>query len=212
VEEKKSLSRKRLWRKKGATDNELSYAAWDVNIGMFFSNVVMYFIILATAATLFKAGKHDIQSAAEAAQALQPLAGSAAKYLLALGLVGAGFLAVPILTGSAAYAVSEAFGWRYGLDQKPERCRQFYGVIAVSTVVGMLINFLRINPITALFWTAVINGFLTPPLLVIIMLVANNRQVMGERVNGAWTNVLGWATVLLTTAAAAALVLTLGKG
>jgi NRAMP (natural resistance-associated macrophage protein)-like metal ion transporter len=212
VEEELALGRKRLWQRQGATDAELTYAAWDVNIGMFFSNVVMYFIILATAATLFKAGKHDIQSAAEAAQALQPLAGSAAKYLLALGLVGAGFLAVPILTGSAAYAVSEAFGWRYGLDQKPERCRQFYGVIAVSTVVGMLINFLRINPITALFWTAVINGFLTPPLLVIIMLVANNRQVMGERVNGAWTNVLGWATVLLTTAAAAALVLTLGKG
>src|SRR5437868_3371548 len=202
VEEELAMGRKRLWQRQGATDAELTYAAWDVNIGMFFSNVVMYFIILATAATLFTAGKHDIQSAAEAAEALRPLAGSAATILLALGLIGAGFLAVPILTGSAAYAVSEAFGWRYGLDQKPHRCREFYGVIAVSTLVGMAINFLHINPITALFWTAVINGFLTPPLLVIIMLVANNPKVMGQRVNSPWTNLLGWATVLAMTAAA----------
>src|SRR5947207_2641671 len=212
VEEELAMGRKRLWQRQGATDGELTYAAWDVNIGMFFSNVVMYFIILATAATLFQAGKHDIQSAAEAAKALQPLAGRASKILLALGLIGAGFLAVPILTGSAAYAVSEAFGWRYGLDQKPHRCREFYGVIAVSTLVGMAINFLHVNPIAALFWTAVINGFLTPPLLVIIMLVANNPKVMGPRVNSPWTNLLGWATVLAMTAAAMALALTWGKG
>ena len=212
VEEEVAMGRKWLSQRRGATDDELTSAAKDVNLGMCFSNVVMYFIILATAATLFKAGKHDIQSAADAAEALRPLAGPAASTLLALGLVGAGFLAVPILTGSGAYAVSQAFGWRYGLDEKPERARQFYGVIAVSTLVGMAINFLHINPITALFWTAVINGFLTPPLLVIVMLVANNPEVMGNRVNGRWTNLLGWATVLVMSAAAVALVLTWGKG
>jgi NRAMP (natural resistance-associated macrophage protein)-like metal ion transporter len=212
VEEEVAEGRKWLSQRRGATEDELTYAARDVNIGMFFSNVVMYFIILATAATLFKAGKHDIQSAADAAEALRPLAGSASTALLALGLVGAGFLAVPILTGSGAYAISQAFGWRYGLDESPERARQFYTVIAVSTLVGMTINFLRINPITALFWTGVINGFLTPPLLVIVMLVANNPRVMGDRVNGRWTNLLGWATVLVMTAAAVALVLTWGKG
>ncbi len=119
VEEKKAITRKRLWRRKGATDEELSYAAWDVNIGMLFSNAVMYFIILATAATLWKAGRRDIQTAADAAEALRPLAGDAAYLLMTLGLVGSGVLAVPILTGSSAYAVCEAFQWNYGLDKKP---------------------------------------------------------------------------------------------
>jgi NRAMP (natural resistance-associated macrophage protein)-like metal ion transporter len=211
VEEEKCLGRKRLWQRQGATDAELTYATWDVNIGMLFSNLVMYFIILATAATLFQAGKRDIQSAADAAVALQPLAGHWAKVLLALGLVGSGFLAVPILTGSAAYAVSEAFGWRYGLDEHPARCRQFYGIIAASTLIGMLINFLRINPIAALFWTAVINGFLTPPILIVIMLVSNNRKVMGDRVNCGWANALGWVTTAAMSAAIA-LILTWGQG
>lgn len=211
VEEEISIGRKRLWQREGATDGELKYAALDVNIGMFFSNVVMYFIILATAATLFKSGKTNIQSATEAAQALRPLAGNACSILLALGLIGAGFLAVPILTGSAAYALSEAFGWRSGLDEKLGRARPFYGVIAASTLVGMLINFLHINAIAALFWTAVINGFLAPPLLVLIMLISNNRQVMGERVNGPWLNVLGWATTAAMFAAAVGMVLTWGK-
>src|SRR4029077_4147064 len=118
---------------------------------------------------------------------------------------------VPILTGSAAYAVAQAFGWRYGLDEKPGRCREFYGLIAAGTLIGMLMNFLHINPISALFWTAVINGFLTPPLLIIIMLVANNKKVMGERVNGTWTNLLGWVTTAAMFAAAVALILTWGK-
>jgi len=211
VEEEVSLGRTRLWQRRGATDPELQYAAWDVNIGMLLSNVVMYFIILATAATLFKPGQTDIQSAADAAEALRPLAGAAAAILLALGLIGAGFLAVPILTGSAAYALSEAFGWRYGLDQNPARAKQFYAVIAVATLVGMLINFVGINPIDALYWTAVINGFLAPPLLVLIMLIANNRAVMGKRVNGPWTNLLGWAATAAMFAAAVVLVLTWGQ-
>jgi NRAMP (natural resistance-associated macrophage protein)-like metal ion transporter len=211
VEEEKALGRKRLWRRKGATDGELRYAFWDVSVGMVFSNVVMYFIILATAATLHRAGKTDIQSAAEAAEALRPLAGDAAALLLTLGLVGSGFLAVPILTGSSAYAVAEALGWRHGLDEKPHRARGFYAVIVVSTLVGAAINFVGLNPVTALFWTAVLNGFLAPPLLVVIMLIANNRAVMGERVNGVVANVLGWATTAAMFAAAVGLVLTWGK-
>jgi NRAMP (natural resistance-associated macrophage protein)-like metal ion transporter len=207
VEEEISMGRRTLRARRGATDTELRYAGVDVTTGMFFSNVVMYFIILATAATLFKAGQTDIQSAAEAAQALRPLAGDAAYVLLAVGLIGAGFLGVPVLTGSSAYAMAEALGWRHGLDEKPRRAKLFYAMIVLPTLIGMLINFLGINPIRALFWTAVINGFLAPPLLVVIMLVANSRRVMGERVNGRWANIVGWATTVVMVTAAIGLVL-----
>jgi NRAMP (natural resistance-associated macrophage protein)-like metal ion transporter len=210
VEEQISLGRKRLWQRRGASDGELRYAWWDVSIGMFFSNVVMYFIILATASTLHASGQTQIQSATDAAQALRPLAGNAASLLFALGLIGSGFLAVPILTGSAAFGVAESFGWRRGLDEKPWQARPFYAVIVVATLVGMAINFLGINPIAALFWTAVINGVLAPPLLVLIMLMANNRTIMGKRVNGRASNILGWLTVVLMGAAAIALFLTWG--
>ncbi len=208
VEDEINLGHRRLWQRKGTTDGELHYAAWDTNVGMFFSNIVMYFVILATAATLFRTGETEIESAAQAAEALRPFAGDAATILLALGLVGSGFLAVPILTGSAAYAVSEVFGWKYGLSEKPRRARQFYAVIAVSTLIGMGINFLRINEMSALFWTAVINGFLAPPLLVAIMILANNPLVMGGRVNGPVLNILGWTTTIVMFAAAAGLVWT----
>ena len=211
VEEEISFGRVTRAQRRGASDAEIKYAAWDVGIGMFFSNLVMYFIILATAATLFKAGKTDIQSATDAAQALKPLAGHGASLLLAVGLIGSGFLAVPILTGSSAYAVTQSFGGRYGFNQKPHQAKLFYGVIAASTLVGMLINFVGINPIRALFLAAVINGFLAPPLLVVIMLVANNRKVMRDRVNGRWTNILGWTTTVVMFLAAVALVLTWGE-
>ena len=208
VEEEISFGRVTRAQRRGATDAEMKYARWDVYIGVFLSNLVMYFIILATAATLFKAGKTNIQSAADAAQALKPLAGQGASILLAVGLIGTGFLAVPILTGSSAYAVTEAFRGRYGFNQKLRHAKLFYGVIIASTLVGLLINFVGINPIRALFLAAVINGFLAPPLLVVIMLIANNRKVMKDRVNGRWTNILGWTTTLVMFAAAVALVLT----
>jgi NRAMP (natural resistance-associated macrophage protein)-like metal ion transporter len=211
VEEDIEMGRKYLWQRKGTTDLELRYTAWDVNIGMFFSNLVMYFIILATAATLFKSGHHDIQSAADAAKALQPLAGKGATMLLALGLIGSGFLAVPILTGSGAYALAEAVGWKSGLSEKPTRATQFYTVIALSTIFGMEINFLGINPISALFWTAVVNGLLAPVLLFFIMLIANNKKIMGQRTNGLTSNVLGWAATAAMTLAAIGLILTWGK-
>ncbi len=208
VEEEIGFGRVTQAQRQGATDAEMKYARWDVYIGGFLSNLVMYFIILATAATLFKTGQTNIQSATDAAQALKPLAGRGASVLLAVGLIGSGFLAVPILTGSSAYAVTEAFRGRYGLSQKLRDAKLFYGVIIGSTFVGLLINFLGINPIRSLFMAAVINGFLAPPLLVVIMLIANNRKVMKDRVNGRWTNIFGWTTALVMFAAAVALVLT----
>ncbi|HLI28942.1 MAG TPA: divalent metal cation transporter [Chloroflexota bacterium] len=195
-----------------ACEAELTYAAWDVNAGMLFSNLAMYFIMLASAATLFQAGQHDIQSAAQAAEALRPLAGDAATVLLALGLIGTGLLAVPVLTGSAAYAVAEALGWRNGLDAAPQQARGFYAVVAAATLCGLAINFLGINPIAALVWTAVLNGVLAGPLLLLILLVANNRAVMGRYVNGWATNLLVGAAAVALCAAAAALVASLAGG
>ena len=211
VEEEISFGRLTRAQRRGASDAEIKYARWDVYIGMFLSNLVMYFIILATAATLFKTGQTNIQSATDAAEALKPFAHGAASLLLAVGLIGSGFLAVPVLTGCSAYALTESFGGRYGFNQKLRRAKFFYAVIIVSTLVGVLINFIGINPIRALLLAAIINGFLAPPLLVAIMLVANNRHIMGDRVNGRWSNILGWTTTVIMFVAAVALVLTWGQ-
>jgi Mn2+/Fe2+ NRAMP family transporter len=208
VEEEVSMGRKTLKERKGATQKELNVARADTLAGMIFCNLVFYFVILAAATTLHATGKTDVQSATDAAKALEPVAGAAAKYLFAAGLIGAGFLAVPVLTGASAYAVAETFGWNYGLDTKPHEAKQFYAIIATSTLVGMLINFLGINPIKALFWTAVINGVVAPPLLVVILLVANNKRVMGERTNGRGANAVGWLTAALMFAAAVGMFLT----
>ena len=208
VEEEVSMGRRTLAQRKGATYAELKRAAWDTNIGMFFCNIVFYFVILASAATLHASGKTDIQSATDAAQALKPVAGSAATLLFAFGIIGAGLLAVPVLTGSGAYAVAETFGWTCSLDAKPRDAKHFYVIIALSTLVGIVIDFLGINPMSALFWTAVINGVISPPLLVIIMLVSNNKKVMGERVNNLGTNIMGWLATAVMFAAAIGMVLT----
>lgn len=208
VEEEIAQGRERIKDRHGATDAELRHASWDILTGMLLSNVVMYFIILGTAATLHRSGQTDINSAADAAVALRPLAGNAAEFLMALGLIGTGILAVPILTTSGAYAVAEALGWEHGLDRKPDQAKGFYGIIAASTLAGLAIDWMGINPIDALFWTAVINGVLAPPLLVIIMLIANNRAIMGDRVNGPLTNALGWAATIMMFAAAIGLALT----
>ena len=211
VEEEMSMGRETLKERQGATYAELRNATLDTNVGMFICNLVFYFVIVAAAATLHTHGKTEIQSATEAAQALEPLAGSAAKYLFAIGLIGVGFLAVPVLTGSAAYAVAETFGWECRLDDKPREAKHFYTVIAASTLIGMLINFAGINPMSALFWTAVINGLLSPPLLVVIMLVSNNRKVMGDKINGLGSNILGWAAAAIMFVAAIGMILTWGK-
>ena len=211
VEEELSMGRETLEQREGATDRELKIAEIDVDAGMFFASVVFYFVILASAATLHAAGKTNIQTATEAAEALKPLSSGLASILFALGLIGSGFLAVPVLTGSCAYAVGEAFGWKCGLDEKLHTAPRFYALIIGSTLVGMLINFLKVEPVTALFWTAVINGVLAPPLLILIMLVSNNRKVMGDRVNGKLTNFIGWTTAVLMSAAALGMFVTWGK-
>jgi NRAMP (natural resistance-associated macrophage protein)-like metal ion transporter len=205
VEQKIALGRKKPWQRRGTTDAELRYAAWDVNLGMVLCNLVTYAIILSTAATLFKEGWHDVESADQAARALVPIAGPAAGILLAIGLIGAGFLAVPVLTTSAAYALAEAFRWRRGLNRKPGQAPYFYVAITLITIVAMEINYVGLNPIKALYWTSIIYGFLSPPLLLLLMLVSGSRRVMGDRVNGLWTNLFGWVSVVLTFLAAAAL-------
>jgi NRAMP (natural resistance-associated macrophage protein)-like metal ion transporter len=208
VEEEVAEGRDSLAARLGATDDELKHEKVDTITGMALSNVVAYFVILASASTLFAAGKNNIQSATEAAQALRPLAGNAASLLFAAGIIGTGLLGVPVLTGSSAYAVSETFGWTCSLDEKPHHAKRFYSVIAVSTLIGLLVNFSGINPITALFWTAVINGVIAPPLLIVVMLVSNNEKVMGKRVNGRWTNLVGWLTAIIMFAAAIGMFLT----
>jgi NRAMP (natural resistance-associated macrophage protein)-like metal ion transporter len=208
VEEEIKMGRETLKERQGATFAELRNATLDTDVGMFVCNLVFYFVIVAAAATLHAHGRTEIQTATDAAQALEPLAGSAAKYLFAVGLIGVGFLAVPVLTGSAAYAVGEAFGWECRLDYKPRQAPQFYAVIAASTLVGMLINFAGINPMSALFWTAIINGLVSPPLLVIIMLVSNNKLVMGDKVNGLAANVVGWIAAVTMFLAAIGMIVT----
>ncbi|MBI2763121.1 MAG: divalent metal cation transporter [Chloroflexi bacterium] len=208
VEEQISMGRRHLRQRQGASRFELKYALWDTIAGMVFSEVVAYFIILTTGATLFVAGKTDIGSATDAAEALRPLAGDASALLLAVGLIGAGVLTVPVLTGAAAYGLSEAFGWRSGLEHKITRAPQFYGVIVAATLVGMVIAILNVNPIAALVLSAVINGLIAAPLLVLVMLVSNNRAAMGERTNGRLLNFAGWTTTIIMGVAAIALVVT----
>jgi NRAMP (natural resistance-associated macrophage protein)-like metal ion transporter len=212
VEEEKGRGKRTLAQRHGATAHELADARLDVNTGMFFSNVVMYFIILATAATLYRTGLHDIQTAKQAAEALRPLAGDAAYLLFGLGLIGTGLLAVPVLAGSASFAVAEIFNWRAGLDLKPRPAWRFYLVLAGAIVCGMVLDVFNTNPIRILFLSAVLNGLLAPPLMLLVMLVGNNRKIMGEDVNGFWLNLLGWLATAVMAAAAIAFFATLGRG
>jgi NRAMP (natural resistance-associated macrophage protein)-like metal ion transporter len=193
-------------RPQRAVQRELRAAARDVNAGMFFSNAIMYFIILTAAATLNRAGITDVQTAEQAATALRPLAGNAASLLFTLGLVGTGMLGVPVLAGSAAYAVAEAAAWRAGMDEKIHSAKEFYGVIAVAMIIGMVLNFAHVNAIKLLIWSAVINGLLAPPLIVIILVVCNNDKVMGVHRNSRLLNVLGGLAALAMTAAGVALI------
>jgi NRAMP (natural resistance-associated macrophage protein)-like metal ion transporter len=204
VEAEKALGRRTLAQRRGATAHELADARLDVATGMFFSNVVMFFIILATGATLHVSGRTDIETARQAAEALRPLAGDGAYLLFGLGLIGTGLLAIPVLAGSASFAIAEVFGWRSGLDLAPRRGRRFYLIFAGAVTAGMALNLGGTNPIRMLFLSAVLNGLLAPPLLVLVMLVGSNRAIMGTRANGPWLNALGWlATAVMFVAAAA---------
>ena len=178
----------------------------DVDIGMLFSNVVMFFIILTTGTVLFNAGIHRIDTVEQAAQALRPLAGDSAYLLFALGIIGTGLLAIPVLSGSLAYIVTETFGWTEGLDKKFHEAKAFYLVIAASLLLGLSLNYLGISPIRALIYSAILYGLTAPVLIAIILHIANNKKVMGEFTNGKLSNVLGFATLLLMTAAAGILV------
>jgi NRAMP (natural resistance-associated macrophage protein)-like metal ion transporter len=205
VEEEISMGRKRLEDRRGTTPAEINHAKWDIILGMLFSSVIIYFIMLSTAATLHKAGKTDITSAAQAAQALVPLAGKGAGLLFALGMVGVGFLAIPVMTTGAAYDLCQTVGWKYGLHAKPKEAKQFYASIAIVTFVAAAVNLLGINPMKALVWAGIVQGISTPALMLFIMLITNNRKIMGRWTNSAAMNVLGWITTAAIFAAALAL-------
>jgi len=197
VEEEKAAGYSSLESRKGASPQELRMRQMDIGVGSFFSNLVMYFIILTTANTLHLHGLTKIETSRQAAEALKPLAGSFAATLFTVGIVGVGFLAIPTLAGSAAYACAETFRWRQGLDKSLKQARYFYAIILLSTAAAVCINFTGINPVKALYWTAVINGLLAPFLLVAILIVASDRRLMQWQPSSR----LGWALVAITTVA-----------
>jgi NRAMP (natural resistance-associated macrophage protein)-like metal ion transporter len=197
VEEEKSAGQSTLAKRRGATAEELRLRNIDVGVGAFFSNLVMFFIILTTAITLNRHGITHIETSREAAEALRPFAGRFATTLFTLGIVGVGFLAIPTLAGSTAYAFAETLGWREGLSLKLRQARWFYALILVSTGVGVALDFIGINPVKALYWTAVINGLVAPFLLVAILVVAADKKLM----HGQPSSRLGWIVVAITTAA-----------
>jgi len=184
-----------------SSERELRRLRWDTWSGMLYSDMTSYFIILATAVTLNVQGITDIETAAQAASALRPLAGDFAFILFATGILGVGLIGVPVLAGSAAYALAEAMGWQQGLELKASDARGFYGVIAASVLAGLAIQYLPINPMKALFWSAVINGVVAVPLMVVVILLASSKSVMGPFTSGRPIIVLGWiATAVMAGA------------
>jgi NRAMP (natural resistance-associated macrophage protein)-like metal ion transporter len=195
VEEKIAQGQTKLSDRQGATEDELRQSRIDIVIGMLFSNIIMYFIILSTGATLYKTQDANIETAAQAAEALRPLAGDAASILFALGIIAVGFLAVPIMTTGAAYDLSQVMGWKGSLHAKPKEAKMFYALIVGFTAVAVGLNFLGFNPMKALVYSGIVQGFSTPPLLMLIMLMTNNRGIVGDKVNTTPMNILGWLTV-----------------
>lgn len=211
VEEDRDHGKTTVAQRKGSTNAELRAARQDVITGMLLSNLVMYFLILTTAATLNAHGHKDIETAKQAAEALRPLAGRGAYWLFTLGMIGTGMLAVPVLAGSCAYAVAEAAQWREAsLNQKPGLARKFYAIIAVSIVVGLGFDFAGFNAVKMLFWSAILNGLLAPPLVVMVVLLTSDKKVMGSRTNSRGMKWLGWTCAGVMTLAAVALLATLG--
>jgi len=202
VEEQHRLHLKPLYLTPRSAGNEVKRIRIDTLVGMGFSHMVALFIILATAATLNAHGVTNIESAAQAAEALRPVAGKFAFALFAIGIIGTGLLAVPILAGSAAYAVSETFRWVEGLDRKWMEAKAFYGAIAAATFAGLLLNVIGIEPMKALYWSAVVNGLLAPPLMIILMLMAHNPRVMGRLTISRPLAVVGWISTAVMTGVA----------
>jgi Mn2+/Fe2+ NRAMP family transporter len=187
---------------------ELDRIAWDTYLGMGFSSLISFFIVLTTAVTLHSAGITDITTSADAAQALRPIAGEFAFLLFSLGIIGTGLLALPVLAGSAAFAIGELRGWRIGLEQKPQNAKAFYGVIALAFALGLLMLFLPVDPIKALFWSAVLNGVIAVPLMVATMIVVSNRKHLGPFVAPPGLKIMGWlATAVMAVASLAMFVL-----
>ena len=191
------MGRRTLVRRRGATPAELINRKIDIGIGTFFSNAVMFFIILTTALTLHRRGIDSPETSKQVALALEPLAGRFAALLYTIGLVGTGMLAIPTLAGSAAYAFAETFGWRQGIDEKFRGAKRFYLVLAIAVLAGMAMNFAHINAVKALYWSAVLNGLLAPFLLLGILLVATDRRLMLNQPS----SLLGRLTVAITTLA-----------
>jgi len=185
------------------TKKEIKIMKADVMIGMFFSQLIMWAIIVTTAGSLHNHGITEIQTSEQVAKALEPVvksfpySGQIAKIIFALGIIGTGLLAVPVLAGSSAYALSDVFGWKQGLDKKFKKAKAFYSVIAISTIIGLWINFTNIDPIKALVYTAVINGVTAVPILYTVMKIANDRKILQDNVNGRLSNIIGWTTVVV---------------
>jgi Mn2+/Fe2+ NRAMP family transporter len=178
----------------------------DVDSGMTFSGFVMYFIILTTGTVLYKAGVHQIDTVEQAAMALKPLAGNMAYLLFAIGVIGTGLIAVPVLSGALSYIFSETFGWEQGLDKKFHEAKGFYVIIAISLLLGLSLNYIGISPIKALIYTAILYGITAPVLIAMILHIANNKKIMGKYVNSRITNILGFAAFIIMTAAAGLLI------
>ena len=201
VEEMKSRKKQLMVNKKIINDMKQ-----DVDFGMSFSGLVMFFIILTTGTVLFKAGVHQIDTVEQAAMALKPLAGNMAYLLFAIGVIGTGLIAIPVLCGSVSYIFAETFGWEQGLDKKFHEAKAFYVIIAISLALGLSLNYIGISPIDALIYTAILYGLTAPVLIAIILHISNNKKIMGEFVNSRTTNILGFAALIIMTAAAGALV------
>jgi NRAMP (natural resistance-associated macrophage protein)-like metal ion transporter len=209
VEQDRDRGKVTVAQRRGATDEEISIASTDVRTGMFYSNLVMYFILLTTAATLHAHGIKNIETAQQAAEALGPLAGKGAYLLFTLALVGTGMLAVPVLAGSCAYAIAEAAIWsKASLSEPGWRAPRFYGVIAAAMLVGLALDFAGLNAVKMLFYSAVLNGVLAPPLVVLVVLLSNDSKVMGTRTNSITANSLGWICAAVMAIAAVAMFVT----
>jgi Mn2+/Fe2+ NRAMP family transporter len=186
--------------------SSLSRIKWDTWIGMGFSNLIAFFIMISTAVTLHAAGITQIETASQAAEALRPVAGELTFILFALGIIGTGMLAVPVLAGSAAYAVAETLDWKIGLDREFFEAKQFYAMVTFATLGGVALDFSPIDPIKALFWSAVINGFIAVPIMVVMMLLGQRKDVMGKFVLSWRMRWLGWAATAVMLAAVIAMV------
>lgn len=206
VEEDRDHGKTTVAQRRGATNKELRVAKRDVITGMLLSNLVMYFLILTTGATLNAHGQKNIETAKQAAEALLPLAGQGAYWLFTLGIIGTGMLAVPVLAGSCAYAIAEGSKWKdASLNLQPRLAPKFYAVIAISILVGLAFNFAAINAVKMLFWSAILNGLLAPPLVIMVVLLTSDHKVMGTRVNSPGMKALGWACAIVMSTAAIAL-------